>query len=277
MQRLSHWSLFLLLALFIALPASAQRSKKISETVQLDKDGRVLIDTYKGSIEVTTWDRDEVVIDAVIEADENRELVALTEVRIQRRGSTLQIESDYSKAKKNGGSWRLFGNNNSVSLPFVHYTIRMPKSAELGIEDYKSEIDVEDLYADLEIETYKGSVRVDNIEGDLLLDTYKGDVEVRALAGGLEAETYKGNIDVEFTELAGHTNIDTYRGEVRLYLPRNSGFDLDANLGRGGDLDSDFSLANVEIDDNEYHGEVGGGGPRVEVDTYKGRVKLASR
>lgn len=276
MHYLQRCSLLLLLTLFVTLPAAAQQSKKISETVPLQANGRVLIDTYKGSIEVTTWDRDEVAIDAVIEADENRELVPLTEVRIRRTGSTVQIESDYSKTKKRGGNWKLFGNNN-LSLPFVHYVIRMPRTAELGIDDYKSEIDVADLVADLEIETYKGNARLRNIRGDVGVETYKGDVEILALTGGLDAETYKGNIEVEFTELAGRTMIDTYRGDVRLRIPGNAGFDLNANLGRGGDLDTDFSLANVDIDDNEYRGEVGGGGPRLEVDTYKGRVQLAAR
>ncbi len=277
MQHTKSLFFFLIFASVITLPASAQRTKKISETIPLNAEGRVLIDTYKGSIEVTTWDREEVSVEAVVEADENRELVELTDVNIKKTGNTLHIESDYRRAKNKGGKWRLFGNNKGLSLPFVHYVIRMPRTTELNIEDYKSEIDIEDLTADLELETYKGNVRVEDIQGELQIDTYKGDVEVMGLAGGLEAETYKGNIEVEFVELTGHTSIDTYRGEIRLHLPENAGFDLNADLGRSGDLDTNFRLDNVRVEDNRYRGQIGGGGPKLEVDTYKGRVKLETR
>jgi len=263
-------------ALLLTLPASAQQRREISELVPLDADGRVMIDTYKGSIDVTTWDREEVSIDAVIEADENRELVSLTEVRIERSGNTLRIESDYRKAKKKGSNWRLFGDNN-MSLPFVHYTIRMPRTADLNIDDYKSDIDVEALQADFDLETYKGAVKIHDVTGDVRVETYKGNVDVTELAGSLDAETYKGNIDVEFVDFAGHSNVETYRGDIRLHLPRNTGFDLNADLGRGGDLDTDFRLDNVRIKDNVYRGQIGGGGPGLDVDTYRGHVQLAVR
>lgn len=264
------------LSLFVLflIPASATRAQdvKISESIALPEDGRVIIDTYKGSIDVTTWDRDEVSVDVVIEADGDQDLVALTEIHIDKSGRTLRIETDYKKAKK-ARKKGLFGNY-SMSLPLVHYTIRMPRTADLSIEDYKSEINVADIDADLDLETYKGEARVERIAGALRIDTYKGDVFVSELIGSLHAETYKGEIEAHFLDFAGSSMVDTYRGEVNLVFPRETGFDLNADLGRRGDIDANFSLAALKQDKNSYRGEVMGGGPRLKVDTYSGTINL---
>lgn len=273
MQHFKVLAALCLFALVATLPASAQ--KRVSETIDLDADGRVMIDTYKGSIQVSTWDRDEVEIDAVIEADGMEHLVELTEVEINRSGRSLRIETDYTRAKKEGKRRRGIFGNNSLSLPFVHYTIRMPETANLRIEDYKSEITVKSLAADLDIETYKGEVDLTDIAGELTIDTYKGDVDVRDLAGSLEADTYKGNISVEFAEFAGHTSIDTYRGEIELRFPEEAGFDLYADMGKSGDFDTNFKLNNIRVNDNKYSGEIAGGGPRLELETYRGNFYIA--
>jgi hypothetical protein len=268
------YALLLLVLALIGTPAAviAQSSKTVSETVALSHEGRVVVDTYKGSINVTTWDRAEVSIEALIEADENDELVELTEVHIDRSGQTLQIATDYKKAERARKSG-LFGTR-SLSLPFVHYTIRMPRTAELRIEDYKSDINVADLDADLNLETYKGEVHLDRISGELQIETYKGDVQVTGLDGSLQAETYKGTIEAHFSEFAGNSSVDTYRGEIDLTFPERAGFELDADMGRRGDIDADFDLAALKRGDNRYRGSVLGGGPRLNVETYRGQVQL---
>ena len=274
MQRFK-WLAVAILSVLVFHPATAQDSREIFETIDLDRDGRVMIDTYKGSIDVTTWDREEVEIEAKIVADEHEHLVPLTEIHIRRTGSVLRIETDYKKAKKEGKRFKLFGNN-YYSLPYVHYTIKMPRTADLRIEDYKSEISVESLVADLDLETYKGEVEITDVAGDIRIDTYKGDVVATELAGSLEADTYKGNILAEFVEFSGNSTVDTYRGDIDLRLPESAGFDLDANLGKNGDLDTDFRLNNVKVEKNKYYGSIGGGGPRLEVDTYRGRIQLSA-
>lgn len=268
----SALSIFLLV-LFMALPAQAQDTRTVSESINLSAEGRVVIDTYKGSIDVATWDKDTVEIEALIEADKDDHLVEYTEVRIHKSGRTLRIESDYERAKK-AGKRRLFGN--AVSLPFVHYRIRMPRTADLQIDDYKSTIEINDLAADLDLETYKGEVEIDDVAGDVRIDTYKGRVALTDLAGSLEADTYKGYITAEFVEFNGNSAVDTYRGTVLLALPRSAGFDLTADMGKKGDLDSHFDLDDVRIvDNNKYRGQVGGGGPDLDIDTYRGEVTLA--
>ncbi len=229
-----------------------------------------MVDTYKGSVDVTTWNRNDVQVEAVIESDGSDELVALTEVRIRPSGSTILVESDYSEAKRRMKQRRL----KNYNLPSVHYTIRMPQSAELNIDDYKSDIDVEGVAADIDLDTYKGEVLMHDIVGNVRLDTYKGKVRITGLAGSLRADTYKGDIEADFVEFADDTIFDTYRGHIEVTLPDDAGFNLDADLGRRGELDTSFSLSQVRKDDNRYRGSIQGGGPKLEFETYRGRMSV---
>ena len=276
---------FVLLLLFALLPpVQAQSTKTVKETFALDPDGEVQIDTYKGSITVTTWDRPEVELEVTIEPDEDEELVDLTEIKIDRSERRLSLETDYEKvekARKKGVGPFSWGNG-STSLPFAHYTLRMPRTAALAIGDYKSAIKLANFEADVEVETYKGTIDVKTVQGSLDIETYKGEAFVSDLDGDLRVDTYKGNVRVAFSHLGGDSEIETYKGEVALVLPADAGFRLDADLSRRGDLDTDLFDPNdlrrdPDDDDQQYQGTVGSGGPRLGLDTYKGSFSLRSR
>ena len=273
----------LLLAALALPPAQAQAQKTIKQTVPLASGGEVVIDTYKGSVAVTTWDQAEVVFEVTIEADGDEELVELTEIAIDRSANRLRLETDYEQveeARKKG--WGPFSWSGSTSLPFAHYTIRMPRTAQLVIDDYKSEIKIAGVGADVRLESYKGTMDVEGVQGALDLETYKGEAVVSGLDGGLRVDTYKGDVRVAFSRLAGDVAAETYKGEVALVLPADAGFTLDADLSRKGDLDTDlFDPSDLrrdpEDDDQKYRGSVAGGGPLLELETYKGTFTLRGR
>lgn len=273
-MRTSASRFLLLFALsLLVLPAHAQESKRISESYNIGNDGRLSIDTYKGSIDIVTWDGETIEVDVLIEQDGNNgDLVELTEIRFDKSGRTLRVETDYSKVKKEMKRIRL----KNYSLPLVHYTVRMPQTTELTIDDYKSEIDIDGVLADVSLETYKGEVDIRDVEGELNVETYKGEVLIRNLSGALYADTYKGSFDVEFDEFLGDTRFDTYRGDVHVTLPENAGFDLDADLGSKGDFDANFNTSSLKRNKKHYTGEVHGGGPRLAFDTYRGSFSVRS-
>lgn len=268
MRILTAFLCLLCAGVLAAMPARAQEEKTLTFNESLDSDGRLVIDTYKGSITVTTWDRDEVAVNVRIVADQTDALVENTDVKVHRSGRTLRFETKYDedawKYLRRRGLLDMF--SDGFSQPFAHYEIRMPRTARLEIDDYKSDISVADLRA------------------ELVIDTYKGDVVVENHDGALQLETYKGTGRVSFDRLADDSSIDTYKGDVTFVLPRDAGFDLDADLGRRGDLDSDFDVDrrrrrsrywdDDDDDDNVYRAEVNGGGPRLRLETYKGHLAL---
>lgn len=267
MSRLQRVLFPLFLAALCLNSVAAQRSREIRKTEPLKADGRLFIDTYKGSVEITCWDKPQVEIVARIEADDMsryaEEKVEDTDVRIQTSGSTLRIKSDYKHVRNRGGSfWDIFDGESS-SLPLVHYQITMPRTARLEIKDYKSELEVSGLRSDVRIETYKGTAEIHNLEGSLQLDTYKGEVQV------------------EFVDLKGRSSVETYKGTIELRVPRNKGFDLDAELGRSARFDSDFDIEQPprgrKSRDRDFRSSVNGGGPVIYMKSSKGTIRLAER
>jgi hypothetical protein len=242
--------------LLIAVSGFAAASKDVHRTVPLAADGRLTIDTYKGSIRVSTWDRAEVDIAVRIEEDSSwiPQPVDAADVRIDAGAREVRLESHYDVP-------RFF--SFTGSQPFFHYTIRMPRTANLRIKDYKSETEVEDLAADLDMETYKGSV------------------QVRGLAGALRLSTYKGDVRADFAEFNTRSTVETYKGRIDLGVPQQAGFELQAELERKAELHSDFTqfvrTSSRRDRSKTIRGPVNGGGPLLRLESYKGSFRLRQR
>ena len=228
---------------------SSAESKDIHRTFPLDSRGHVTIDTYKGTIRVTTWDRNEIDVAVRIEEDGDlfAESIKRADVHFDASASDVRITSD--------NPWMFFLDG---FAPLYHYTIRMPRTASLRIKDYKSDSEVSDLAADLDVNTYKGSVRLRNY------------------AGGLTVNTFKGEIHAEFAALSASSSIQTYKGSIDLRMPRASRFELHADLGRYADLNSDFarSAGSPRARFGELREPVNGGGPELRLRSHKGVLRL---
>jgi hypothetical protein len=243
-------------------------SKDVHRTVTLAKDGRVEIETYKGSVKVTAWDRPEAEVTARIVADDacgdakyQAGMVRDTEVRIDGEGGSLRIRSDYAGAR-HLHTWFVWPLSSCSALPFVHYTISMPRNARLDLKDHKSRIEVADLASDVRISTHKGEVRLTGVAGRVNLDTHKGDVRVA------------------FAKMTGDSRFETHNGDIEITVPRDARFAVSADVGRRGRLHSDFPVttraANRHGRDERVEAAVNGGGPELRMATHSGTFRLRS-
>ncbi len=270
-MKLSYFSLFILLCISFSA-ALPQSSREINKTVNLKPDGKLVIDTYKGSITITTHDKPQVEVNVKIEADDsdsrdNAEDVDDTEVRIDGSEDEVTISTDYEKVKHhhNKGFWDWISDpfESSYSLPLVHYTIKMPAAAGLRIKDYKS------------------STRISNIKTELDLNTYKGNVDIENLFGGINLETYKGEVRVSFAKINNDSRFETYKGNITIEIPRGNGFELRTDFERRVDFNTDFDVMTIENGKknrtHNYRGKINGGGPALEIESVKGDVRLNAR
>lgn len=253
--------LFLAAAL-LAASAAAGQSREFRKTLPLDATGRLSIDNYKGSITIATSTASEASIEARIEpdpdgdAEDQAKKVAQTEIRVRGGGSSVEVETNYSELGRSG-----FLGLSEGTRPLVHYTIRMPATARLEIDDYKS------------------SIRIDGLHAALRIETYKGIVAVAGQDGAVDVKTYKGDVTVSYARFSGPARFDTYKGDVAVRLPGSSEFEIDADMGRRGDFSSDFALAvehrgQRDDDGGSVRGSVGAGGPTLSFETHKGRLTL---
>lgn len=263
-----RWLLALgLLILVPGILVLAQDSREVHKSGRLDKDARVLVDTYKGSVEVTSWDKPEIDIQAEIVADGNgrgsRESVRETEIRIDMSPTSVRIKTDYERVRRSRNGFFGIFSDDSDNLPLVHYKISVPRSVRLEVKDYKSRTEVEGLQSSLVIESYKGDITVGRHEGSLTL------------------ETYKGKARVDFRAVRGRARVQTYKGELELNLPRSEGFDLDLDIGRSAKVRSDFELNRDRYQSRKRGYDVrvaiNGGGSVVQVKCDKGSVRLFER
>ena len=230
---------------------SASSVKEFSRTVPLDANGRLTVDTYKGSIHITAWDRKEVEIKARIEEDPGWHSMQVedVEIRVDASSSSVRVKSDYHR---NHTWFNIEGN-----LPFVRYTIHMPRTASLAVKDYKSDSEIS------------------GVEGDVEFETYKGDARLTGLRGGLDLNTYRGTVNMAFASFTRRTRIDTYRGEIDIRMPAASAFDLEGDIQRHGDLQCDFPRTIRTVGRRSYPGgKINGGGPVLRVKSFRGTIRI---
>jgi len=267
--------LSLFIAIFLSVfisTAISQSSREISKTIPLKSDGLLIIDTYKGSITVTTNDKPQVEVNVKIESDDvdsqdaERD-VENTEIEIHSTDREMRLHTNYKKVERNNyhnfWNWITDPHEISNSLPLVHYTIKMPRSAELRIKDYKSESHIEGLTS------------------YLTLNTYKGTVEIFDLSGGTDLETYKGDVRISFTALKRDSHFETYKGKITVNIPKRTGFELRTDFERRVDFSTDFDVATHERDRKHHHydysGKINGGGPTLVFNSDKGDIRLRAK
>jgi hypothetical protein len=262
--RPSRAVLSLAIALAVAVPAlgAAPSRDALATTLPLAADGALSIETYKGTVAVTTWEKPEVLVKARIEADDScgdakhqAEAVEQTQVKVQASGSGVRVESDYSHLRSH---WSWHGT--CSSRPFVHYEISMPRTASLRLKDYKSD------------------VRLGRLGGNAEIETYKGTVLVETLDGGLRAQTYKGDIKVTMAGVRRDLRAETYKGSIEIVAPRTAAFTLDAESDRGevGVRGFGVTMTTRGRRGERAHGAVNGGGPAIHLETNKGTVRLSA-
>jgi hypothetical protein len=261
----------ILLLMFVSTAVS-QPSREINKTIPLKSDGHLVIDTYKGSITVTSHDKPQVEINVKIESDNSDSWDATrdvedTEIEFHGEDNEVTLHTNYKKVERNNNhdfwDWISDWHENSNSLPLVHYTIKMPRTAELRIKDYKSKSYIEGLTS------------------SLAFNTYKGNVEVIDINGGIDLETYKGDVRISFAKLKSDSHFETYKGKITVIIPKETGFELRTDFERRVNFSTDFDVETHKRDRKhrqyDYFGKINGGGPKLEFNSEKGNIRLRAK
>ena len=120
------------LLLLLAPSVHAQTSRTVDRSFDLAPDGTITLDTYKGRVDVQTWDREQVRVKVTIEGEEQAN-VDDTRIRFDSGTDRLEIETDYDDLE---GKQTLFGlfSFGSVDRPSTSYTLTVPRRANLAVD-----------------------------------------------------------------------------------------------------------------------------------------------
>jgi DUF4097 and DUF4098 domain-containing protein YvlB len=252
----------------------------------------VTIRTFNGSIQLRSWDRNEILLDIERRAETAADAREI-EVETSEAGGNVLIEAKHRER-------RGFVMHMRVS-PGVRMTVTVPRTLNVDARTGDGSIDASDLSGRVELRTGDGSVRLQQIDGDITVSTGDGSVAARELDGVVEVSTGDGSVEMSgrFAGLRARTGdgsigIDVLPGSamqrewtvtsgdggVTLRLPRDFNAELDARTN-----DGTISTAGVDVtrpagEDRRrqvVRGRVGSGGEVLTLRTGDGSIRVLAR
>lgn len=261
------------LVLLGSVPAATlAQDRTTSGTATLDAEGTVQVDNHEGRITIETWDRAEVRYEAVVRAEADAEHPEATVVRVDRDTDRLVLRTEYDESQADedddGLLGRLFGGTGQNLMP-VTYTLTVPRTARVELDDHESEIQVQGLSGRTAIDTHDGTITLADQGGPAELESHDGPIRVENQSGALTVDTHDGRI--ELTGQDGDADIESHDGPIRVE-DHSGAVTIDTH-------DSDVRLRTVDgrvtIDSHDTAIEAEGLRGGIEVDAHEGSGRLA--
>ena len=258
-RRTATWSGVVLgtaCALFaFALSARASEprgalTEEFHQTYALTPDGRVELDNINGAVHISSWDRNEVKVDAVKYAD-TKERLDEARIEIDSEKDSLSIRTKYRDHDSNWGS-----HNNPAG---VEYTLTVPRTARLD-----------------QIKLINGSLDIAGVSGEVRASCINGRLEAHDLAGRAHLSTVNGRLEARFEQLASNSvELNSVNGSVELTIPSDSQAEIEATTVSGG-ISNDLGLHvnHHRIVGHDLRGQLGNGGTHIKLQDVNGRIEI---
>lgn len=122
--------------------------------------------------------------------------------------------------------------------------------------------------------TGSGSVELEQTAaGDVEVRTGSGGIRLRGVQGAAEVSTGSGSITVD-GQMAGDWSLRAASGSITVRLPGEAGFEMYARTSSGRIESAHPITVSGTISRREIRGTVRGGGPRLEVSTSSGTIRI---
>ncbi len=267
----------------------------------LKPGGRVALENFNGSIEILSWEKDAVQITGTKNAGTEGDLKAL-KIEIQADANSVRIRTvrpssrhgnmgakyfirlprqvELERIASSNGSVRVEEVQGNARLETSNGSVRMRKLAgRLEVHTSNGAIEGEDLESEAILRTSNGAIRIGRLRGTLEASTSNGSINVRMEKPKprqpLRFETSNGGIELvleslEDNEVRAHTS----NSSITLRLPPSVRAQVRASTSHGS-IHSDFDvLTKGLLDKNRLEGEIGSGGPLIQLSTTNGSIRV---
>jgi hypothetical protein len=275
-------------------------SRRYDKQFTVSDGGEVIVDADAGTVEIDSWDKDEVSVVVEIEGTDSRADKYV--VDFKQDGNKIMITGKVRD--KSFFKWHV-GNLDA------HYTIQTPKKFSAKVKTSGGNVNARNLIGTVDLNTSGGNVEVEKIEGQTTASTSGGDVNVSDIVGDVDAETSGGNVMCEniVGSVDGHTSggnveirsvdgrvkagtsggsvvckvtgenkgidAETSGGDIDIYLKENISATIDAETS-GGSVDCDLPVVvKGKVRESELHGKINGGGYPIQASTSGGSIRIA--
>lgn len=241
----------------VAAQASDQGklTEEFHQTYQLSPQGRIELDNLNGAVHISSWDRNEVKVDAIKRA-RSKERLDEARIIVDSTASLLSIRTQYPNHDHD--FWNDDRHDNPAS---VEYTLTVPRTARLDeIKLVNGGLDVRDLSGEVRASCVNGRIVAQNLQGPAKLNTVNGELE--ASMGQLSPSSSS----LEFSSV---------NGALRITLPSDAKANLEANTV-SGNISDDFGLpiTHHQLVGRSLRGELGGGGTPVRLSNVNGEIEI---
>jgi DUF4097 and DUF4098 domain-containing protein YvlB len=235
--------------------AGGDLTEEFHQTYALAATGRVSLSNINGGVRVSSWDRNEVRVDAVKRA-RKPERLREAEIKVDARPDSIRIETDYPEYRNSEG--RRWDRDDQPAT--VEYTLTVPRSAV--IEDFN---------------LINGGLELENLSGAVKANSINGRVAARGLSGPVNLSVINGALEVSLDRLGeGQSiNLSSVNGQVTLTLPSDASAHLRASTVHGS-IRNDFNLP-VRVGEyvgRDLEGRLGTGSARVRLSNVNGQINL---
>lgn len=213
-------------------------------------DGKISLENVNGSIEVRTWEKNEILVEGEKSAKTEDEL-KLIELTIDLSDSNAAIKV---RLPKRHADW---GNNIRAA---VRFTLTVPATANLA-----------------RISSVNSSIKVDGVRGSMNLDSVNGGIRATGLGADARLKTVNGSIHAVLATVGAQQRLgfDTVNGQINVSLPQDAGAELQASVVNGR-IHCDFPLTLSAKGRHSLHGKIGDGRALLKAESVNGSIHINS-
>ncbi|MEO8596355.1 MAG: DUF4097 family beta strand repeat-containing protein [Candidatus Solibacter sp.] len=265
----------------------------------LKTGGRLAVEGFNGSIEVTVWDQQTVDIsgtktgrnqedtrDIKIDIDHTADSVSIRAVRpTMRHGNysakfaikvprgivldRLTTSNGAIRAYDCAGPARLKTSNGSIEVR----NLKGPLNGETS----NSSVDLSEVEGNVDVRSSNGHIRAAGIHGSLDATTSNSTIRAAldAVSGPVRVQSSNGSIDLTMpagaqTALRAHTS----NSSITLHLPGEVNARLSA-VTSNASVTTDFEMRlRGDIGKHSIEGTLGSGGPLIDLSTSNGSIRI---
>ncbi len=232
--------------------------------------GGTVTDEFQ-SIEVN-WTNGKINIEAY---DGEDTVISETEVEEKENKLRWRVEDGVLKIQQMAAGMR-FG---LKKTPKKTLTVKIPSNVAEGLkavtsDSVSAEVTITGISASdkIEIDTVSGGANLKNIKTEKLdIDTVSGSIKAAGEFTELESDSVSGDVTVSSATPLKKLDCDSTSGNIRLTIPKNSGFTLKADTVSG-----DISCGLPTVSESKNRRVCGDGSADFETDTVSGDLIITS-
>ena len=181
----------------------------LSDEAPLAAGERLVVRNHRGSMQVRTWDREEVQVELRVAASAHSEETATT--RARRVGLGLDRSEGVLRVQATGTG----SAGEEPGRVTCHFVLRVHPKVEVDLRNAHGGVEVAGLQADARVDARHGRTTLSGIGGDTVLRQRHGEADLRKLGGSLTLDAQHSKVGVRSVGAAATLRLQHSPAKVR--------------------------------------------------------------